>query len=194
MTTFRSFDTVLSYNNSALAIYWPKVSLEPQEEYSEVFYISMASGDEIPGGAAYITGQTSEDSGEEAPAVEEKASGTEEKQEPAVENIQAVKEEAAKTEPAKVEPSKTEPAKTETAKPENKAEQAETKTQSISAVDEKTPGKRPSITEDKLTFDYIQMLLDKIENLEEGDPEVNKEEINALNAELDAILEILNAR
>ncbi len=189
MTTFRSFDTVLSYNNSALAIYWPKVSLEPQEEYSEVFYISMASGDEIPGGAAYITDQTSEDSGEEAPAAEEKASGTEEKQEPAVENIQAVKEEAAKTEPAKVEP-----AKTETAKPENKAEQAETKTQSISAVDEKTPGKRPSISEDKLTFDYIQMLLDKIEKLEEGDPEVNKEEINALNAELDAILEILNAR
>ena len=39
----------------------------------------------------------------------------------------------------------------------------------------------------------IQKLLDKIENLQAGDPDANKEEINALNAELDAILTILNA-
>ena len=54
--------------------------------------------------------------------------------------------------------------------------------------------KTPSISEDKLSIDYIQMLLDRIESLEEGDPTVNKEEINALNAELDEILTILNAK
>ena len=189
MTTFRSFDTVLSYNNSALAIYWPKVSLEPEEEYSEIFYISMATGDAIPGGAAWINAQALPQSDEEALAAEEKTP-SQEKPEASVQNIQAVKE----GEVVKQEPVKSEPAKTEAAKPENKAEQAETKTQSISAVDEKTPGKRPSVSEDKLTFDYIQMLLDKIESLESGDPEANKETINALNEELDAILEILNAR
>ena len=60
--------------------------------------------------------------------------------------------------------------------------------------EEPKPQSIPSISDDKLSVDYIQALLDKIESLEEGDPEVNKEEINALNAELDAIITILNAR
>ena len=177
MTTFRSFDTVLSYNNSAVAIYWPKVTLEPEEEYSEVFYLSVAAGDAIPGGAAYINALTEQLNGGEEAQEEDQTQTAASQKEPSVQNIQAVKEQ----EPVKTEP-KPEPAKTEP------------KTQSISAVDEKTPGRNSAISEDKLTYDYIQMLLDKIESLEEGDPDVNKEEINALNSELDAILEILNSR
>ena len=43
-------------------------------------------------------------------------------------------------------------------------------------------------------MNYIQNLLDRIEQLEEGDPEVNKAEINRLNAELDEIIAILDAQ
>ena len=170
MTTFRSFDTVLSYNNSAVAVYWPKGALEPEEEYSEVFYLSVAAGDAIPGGAAYINALTEQQNGAEEAQEEEQTQTAASQKEPSVKNIQAVNEQ----EPVKTEP-KPEPAKTEP-----KPVQQEPKTQSIS--------------EDKLTYDYIQMLLDRIESLEEGDPDVNKEEINALNSELDAILEILNSR
>ena len=170
MTTFRSFDTVLSYNNSAVAVYWPKGALEPEEEYSEVFYLSVAAGDAIPGGAAYINALTEQQNGAEEAQEEEQTQTVASQKEPSVKNIQAVNEQ----EPVKTEP-KPEPAKTEP-----KPVQQEPKTQSIS--------------EDKLTYDYIQMLLDRIESLEEGDPDVNKEEINALNSELDAILEILNSR
>ena len=87
-----------------------------------------------------------------------------------------------------------EPKNTETKVVEPVVETPKTETQSVAAVEEKTPAKTTGIADDKLSIDYIQKLLDRIESLEEGDPEVNKEEINALNAELDAILTILNAR
>ena len=192
MTTFRSFDTVLSYNNSAVAIYWPKVNLEPEAEFSEVFYISLAAGENIPGGAAYVTNQIA--------AVEDDSSVPENNQDkpevpsaepqknPSVENIQAVEETQTPVvqtqEPEKTEPKVVAPV----------AETPKTEPQNTSAVEEKSKTTSSGITADKLSIDYIQKLLDRIESLEEGDPDVNKEEINALNAELDAILTILNAR
>ena len=192
MTTFRSFDTVLSYNNSAVGIYWPKVNLEPEEEFSEIFYISLAADETVPGGAAFVTGQ--------APAVEEAPETPEQDQEKteapvsntqkesSVENIQAVKETPAPVVEA-VEPKNTEPKVVEPV-----AEPQKTEPQNVAAVEEKAPEKTGGIADEKLSIDYIQKLLDRIESLEEGDPEANKEEINALNAELDAILTILNAR
>ena len=196
MTTFRSFDTVLSYNNSAVAIYWPKESLEPDAEMTKIFYVSMATGENIPGGAAFVTGQISEEEpAEEEPAQEQEPASEKQDNAGAVESIQAVKEEPEVVEPVAAEPVKTEPVKTEPVKTEPKVIEpqpvlTETKPQAVSTVEKKTP----SISEDKLSIDYIQMLLDRIESLEEGDPTVNKEEINALNAELDAILTILNAK
>ena len=182
MTTFRSFDTVLSYNNSALAVYWPKTMLEPEEEYSEVFYLSVATGETIPGGAAYIEALTApKEEPEEQTAQEAASAKTQEST--SVQNIQAVKEEPVKTEPAKTEPKK----------PEPKAETQETKPQSVPAVEEKTPEKAP-VQDYRFSSDYIQELLDKIESLEEGDPAVNKAEINALNDELDYILSVLNTQ
>ena len=44
------------------------------------------------------------------------------------------------------------------------------------------------ITDEKLNPDYIQKLLDKINDLEAGDESVNRTELIMLNAELDAIL------
>ena len=192
MTTFRSFDTVLSYNNSAVAIYWPKETLEPNAQMTRIFYVSMATGENLPGGAAYIAGQPiviKESEDEEATKAQETTPAKEEEK-PAVQNIQAVQEEPAVTEPAVVEPAITEPVKTEPKVIEPQPVLTETKPQAASTVQKKTP----EVSDEKLSLDYIQKLLDRIESLEEGDPSVNKEEINALNAELDAILTILNAK
>ena len=181
MTTFRSFDTVLSYNNSAVAVYWPKTTLEPENECSHIFYLSIAEGDKVPGGAEYILAQTASMEAEAAGDAEqnkaEEAAPAKQQNAP-VENIQAVKE-PEKTEPKAVEPVKPEPVIAEPV-PEPKVE---TPSPAVSAI-----------SDDKLSIDYIQQLLDRIESLEEGDPDVNKEEINALNEELDAIITILNAR
>lgn len=172
MTNFRSFDTVLSYNNSAVGIYWPKSSLEPEEEAAQIFYISIASGENLPGGAAFVTGQSSENPADDNTSEVQTQEALKPAAEKPGESIQAVKEEAP------VEEKKPEEVKTET-----KPVPAQEEPQSIS-----------SIKDDRLSLAYIQMLLDKIESLEEGDPNVNKDEINALNAELDEILAILNAR
>jgi len=176
MTTFRSFDTVLSYNNSAVGVYWPKMTLEPDQQGSVTFYLSFAADGAVPGGAAYVFADEKEaDEQAEAEALAENGQA-EQAGETKVQNIQAVKETPAAT-PAK-EPVEEKPAAKQPAEPDAQ------KPQSVSAI--------PEISMDKLSVDYIQRLLDRIDQLEEGDPEINKAEINMLNAELDAILSILN--
>ena len=196
MTSFRSFDTVLSYNNSAVGIYWPKASLQPDEQSVSVFYLSLATDEAMPKGADYIFAlDKAAEEAEEALANEEKQSEetNASSEEPKLQNIEAVTEPvskpAAEPEPAKTQPTAetTVPAVTE--KPEEKTEP-----QNVSAVDEKTDSGSLNITDDMLTMDYIQQLLDRIEHLEEGDPELNKTEIIELNGQLDAIIMILNSR
>ena len=207
MNSSRAFDTVLSYNNSAVGIYWPSAKLEPEQETTSVFYISLAADTDIPGGAAYIEALSApaepeevEEAAEEA--VEEKTEKpAAKKKENQVQNIQAVKEEDVvkqNKEPKKEEPKAEEPKAQETkTEPKNepkKQEQPaeEQKVQNVAAVEEEQP-KKNEVVEDRFSVDHIQELLDRIEQLEEGDPEVNKAEINALNAELDAIITILNS-
>ena len=207
MTSSRSFDTVLSYNNSAVGIYWPLTKLEPEQETSSVFYISLAADTDVPGGAAYIEAlsavpEETEEAGEEV--VEEAAEKpVSKKKENQVQNIQAVKEEDVvnqnkepkkNEEPNAEEPKAQEPKQEPKNEPKKKEQPAEDqKVQNVAAVEEEQPAKKNDMIEDRFSVDHIQELLDRIESLEEGDPEANKAEINALNAELDAILTILNA-
>ena len=60
LLSYRAFDTVLSYNNSAVGITWPRHRLGADEQFSEVFYISTALGDREPSGASFILGTESE--------------------------------------------------------------------------------------------------------------------------------------
>jgi len=179
MTTFRSFDTVLSYNNSAAAIYWPKTSLEPEEETSFIFYLSLASDERTPGGAACIFSEEvaeeyAEEIAEEAGENAEALSAEPEREH--VQSIEAVEEDTPL--PVEDEPEVLEPVEEDVA-PQN-----------VEAVEEEDSG----ISSDKLSKDYIQSLIERIEELEEGDPSLNKDEINRLNAELDEIIAILNAQ
>ena len=177
MTTFRSFDTVLSYNNSAMGIYWPKMTLDLDQSGDYIFYISMAADGEVPSGADYIFAPVEEEqeAAEEGAAAQKTETAKEEK----VQNIQAVKEEPVK-QPVKETP------KEEPVKETPPAAQPQDEPQNVSAVKE--------FDKEKLSYDYIQRLLDRIEQLEEGDPEVNKVEINMLNEELDEILRILDSQ
>ena len=50
----RSFDSVTSYNNSALAVYWPETALESGAESAVVFYIALSADGNPPEGNAYI--------------------------------------------------------------------------------------------------------------------------------------------
>ena len=62
LLSYRAFDTVLSYNNSAVGISWPRHRLGADEQFTEIFYISTALGDREPSGAAFILGTESETS------------------------------------------------------------------------------------------------------------------------------------
>ena len=46
----------MSYNNSAVGITWPRHRLGPDEQFTEVFYLSTALGEREPSGAAFILG------------------------------------------------------------------------------------------------------------------------------------------
>jgi hypothetical protein len=54
----RSFDNVMSYNNSAVAVNWEKFELKPAQSSTDVFYIAVSSDDETPAGAAYLASLT----------------------------------------------------------------------------------------------------------------------------------------
>lgn len=54
LLSYKAFDTVLSYNNSAAEIIWPEHKLGSNEQAEEVFYLSTALGERIPSGAAFI--------------------------------------------------------------------------------------------------------------------------------------------
>jgi len=59
----RSFDNVMSYNNSAVAVNWDKTELKPGQTASVVFYIVLASGGDEPAGGAYLTSLSGDGTG-----------------------------------------------------------------------------------------------------------------------------------
>lgn len=56
MLSFRTFDTVLSYNNSAVGAVWPEVKLMPKESTKVVYYMAFAVDGENPNGEKYVLG------------------------------------------------------------------------------------------------------------------------------------------
>jgi len=60
MTTYRSFDTVLSYNNSAVGVIWPPVKLLSGESADFVYYLAFATDGEKPYGDRYVYGLSTE--------------------------------------------------------------------------------------------------------------------------------------
>lgn len=164
LLSYRAFDTVLSYNNSAVGITWPRHRIGAEEQFSEVFYLSTALGERMPSGAAYVLGIEPEAEAQPVEVVPEIVQ----------------KEEITKTEtPVEVKKDET-PVVAE----EKKEEPAGTIPPYVQ-FDVKT------LTKEQLSPEYIQKLLDRIAALEESDDSIEREELLLLNAELDAILEAL---
>lgn len=149
MLSYRAFDTVLSYNNSAVGVIWQESKIAPLETSKNVFYIALASDLRKPNGDKYL--------------FHEEYLEDEETEKTKVQNTQKMGEPADVLE---IAPSKPE-------------------------VSESVDFTVKKLGKEQLSPEYVQALLDKIASLEENKPDINREELLQLNAELDAILEAL---
>ena len=184
----KGFSTVLSYNNSGVAVNWKTAYLLPGQQDEKVFYIATAegvepvyagrlpSGDElieaVEAGRSPFPGQKASDGPASGSPVEKEPVPQEaEKQEPTAEEKPA---------PA-VPPAAEEPKLQEAEKQEPTAEEKPELSEAAKAV-----------TEEQLDYEYIQNLIDYIESLEEAGS-IDREELMSLNEELDAIFERLRS-
>lgn len=169
LINYRAFDTVLSYNNSAVGILWNPQKVAINDTFSEVFYITLSDEDgrikENPLAQAIKNAEEEKKAGAEKKSDQKESVTTKENV-----NTPEVKTPVTETKKEDEEKTVTNPSVTE---PEEKVSQEKTEIPSY-----------------KLSRDYIQELLDRIDALDENE-EVNKEELNELNKELDTILEMM---
>lgn len=163
---YRAFDTVTSYNNSAVGIYWPESSVDVDGKTTSTFYIAVATDKNEPQGYAYIQKKDSLKPKTIPEVVIPEITVTENQ---VVEPIRVV-----------VQPVEVQPVKEETVVIDTPAKPTPNVKFDVS-----------SLTKEQLSPEYIQNLLDRILALEESDVALNREELLQLNAELDAILESL---
>lgn len=169
MASYRSFDTLMSYNNSGMALVWPDVKLSPEKKASFVFYMTFSTGEMKPSGVAYIKHldknlpktevQKVEDKDDELAVITENS--TEEKNQ---ENLVTVIEDD-----------------------KNLIDDFTQNVEPASQVKFDVS----NLTKEQLSPEYIQKLIDRINALEEDSSSVNRNELLELNAELDAILKNL---
>lgn len=134
----KTFDNLVSYNDSAVCIIWPEEKNLPGEKINVNFYLAFASDGFMPSGYEYVI---AEKKVKEVPVVKEVV-------------VQEVVEEKEKVIP-----------------------------------NVKFDVKQ--LSKEKLSQEYVQQLIERISNLEDSGSDIDREEILMLNAELDAILEVL---
>lgn len=150
----RTFDSVLSYNNSAVALNWEPVHLSQGQETSFVYYIAFASDGTKPAGEKFID------------TFGEKLVNTEDSQSEALQkDDDSVSENSSGADSAISQPEKT-----------------------------NVDFNPDLIPPEKINYEYVRKLLERIDALENDAEKVNREEILNLNAELDAIMEILRLK
>jgi len=172
LTSFRAFDTVTAYNNSAVGINWPIASISPSEKRDYVFYMALALDEQMPNGVAYLYPE------EYVPAPVAEEVEVAETPVPVVE-VPAVKNEIV-----------TEVKKTYVVeKPHVTVNKVVEASEAVDVPNVKFDVS--SLTAEQLEPEYIQNLINRITVLEESGLAVNRAELLQLNAELDAILEIL---
>ncbi len=176
MYSYRQFDSVFAYNNSAVEVVWPTFKLNPNESGKCIFYMAFATDSDKPHGDKYLYPHEEEE-------VEEVVLNDSHKSYSADEAYPVREENQSRVLPQV----QTQP------KEEEKSDSQMNAQQKKKAV---TAKRRLKLDESKLsahqlTPEYVQNLLDRIIALEEDDASLNRAEIFQLNAELDAILEVL---
>ena len=141
----KTFDNVLSYNDSAVCVIWPEKNLNQEASFTESFYLAVASDGAKTYGYDYILAKEKNLPMESTPVI-----------------VEPKKEVYAEPEPVK--------------------------------EDRFIPNVKFDVTtlsKEKFTQEYIQSLIDRISELEDDGANTNRTELLMLNAELDAILEVL---
>ena len=176
---YGAFDTVLSYNNSAVAIVWPDQTLSPEGSSTTTFYISVALDGMIPNGYKYVYGiKTPESEKKPEISVPDKKDN----------NLTKVDFTAESEEISK------EPEEIDSKVDDNNVVTDSVQTEMVTPEEISIPNIEfnvENISKDHLTTEYIQSLIDRIAELEKAGSSANRGEILQLNAELDAILSIL---
>ncbi|MBP3710334.1 MAG: hypothetical protein J6I73_08045 [Treponema sp.] len=123
----RSFDSVISYNNSTIAVNWPAAELAPSDSSQIVFYIALSADRKPPLGETYIA---------------------------SIDELYKHGDAKSRTDIAQ----------------------------------------SPVSSDWKLNPEYVQMLIDRINALDNNDSEISMDELAHLNAELNEIMERLERR
>ena len=212
----RSFNSVLSYNNSAICVNWPEIQLEKNDSKVITFYISVGTDSKAPAGDEFLSaleeGRTVLHECEPKDfsdmfAMDEEEIKVKKPRKDALgakwwvgmPNIASYYEEEEELEEAEgsdaavAKNSAAEKSSMESAKAakESKASK-EAKSSSNSkknASNSKAKDEPIVITEEQLDTKYIHNLINYIKSLENDSELIDQEELNRLNKELDAILE-----
>lgn len=202
----RTFDSVLSYNNSALCINWEGCVLEPEEQFEVSYYIAVSSDGRPLDGDKYVAllGKKSSGADEtlspendayaqaselyaaqkysEAYRVVSKAWKNPQNQTYQLSNLKDMIEE-------KLGFNDYKPSFEYSEEPAADSEIPEEKTEKM----EKNPASPNPAAEKKADYDseYIQNLIDRIKNLQENSDSVDRNELLKLNYELDEAIKRL---
>ena len=172
----KPFDSVFSYNNSAVGLNWSSVKVNPEESFSVKFYIALSTdGRPSPGEEFVKLYEKKQEELKEAERLEQESKAEEAIQSKSnaennnvYKNIVSSESESVKKVP----------------KP---SVQSEKKTQNSSLPEEKS---LKPVSKSQLDPVYIQKLIDKIEKLDPNST-LERSEFLLLNDELDSIIEAL---
>ena len=172
----KPFDSVFSYNNSAVGLNWSSVKVNPEESFSVKFYIALSTdGRPSPGEEFVKLYEKKQEELKEAERLEQESKADDDVQSKngaennnVYKNIVSSESESVKKVP----------------KP---SAQPEKKTQNSSLPEEKS---LKPVSKSQLDPVYIQKLIDKIEKLDPNST-LERSEFLLLNDELDSIIEAL---
>ena len=172
----KPFDSVFSYNNSAVGLNWSSVKVNPEESFSVKFYIALSTdGRPSPGEEFVKLYEKKQEELKEAERLEQESKADDDIQSKngaennnVYKNIVSSESESVKKDP-------------------KSSVQMEKKTQNSSLPEEKS---LKPVSKSQLDPVYIQKLIDKIEKLDPNST-LERSEFLLLNDELDSIIEAL---
>ena len=171
----KPFDSVFSYNNSAVGLNWLPVKVNPEESFSVKFYIALSTdGRPSPGEEFVKLYEKKQEELKEAERLEKESKSEDIQSKNGAENNNVYKN---------IVSSESESVK----KVPKPSAQPEKKTQNSSLPEEKS---LKPVSKSQLDPVYIQKLIDKIEKLDPNST-LERSEFLLLNDELDSIIEAL---
>ena len=210
----RNFDSVISYNNSALSFVWSGVELEPGASHTFCYYMALTT-DSVPADGEKFISWYEEKYGHETVNNKYSIKGFEDAYQRALDKYNAGEFKEAyeivmdlwknpenRNERLEELKKAIEKVLEDSEVPENLYDYdedlppgaMEDDIQKQSPVDNEPKFDLNTLTSDQLDSKYIQGLLDRINSLENDDGKIDRNEILRLNAELDAIMEKLRQK